>query len=50
MEDSLKLLWFVFSAAWLVYMILVLLVSKGQKRIWHEIRNVRARLENAAKH
>jgi hypothetical protein len=50
MEPSLKLLWYVFSAAWIAYMIFVLLVSKGQKRIWQQIRDVRAQLQNIAKH
>jgi hypothetical protein len=50
MEDSLKLLWCVFSVAWIAYMIFVVLVSRGQKRIWQQIRDVRARLQGAAKH
>ena len=49
MEDSLKLLWYAFSAAWVAYLVLMLLVSARQKRIWEQIRDVRARLGSAAK-
>jgi hypothetical protein len=49
-EDSLKLLWYVFSGAWIAYLAFVLLVSARQKRIWEQIREIRARLESVAKH
>jgi hypothetical protein len=46
-EDSLKLLWYVFSAAWIAYLVFVLSVSARQKRIWEQIRDLRTRLGNA---
>jgi hypothetical protein len=49
MENSLYLLWFAFSAAWIGYLIFILRVSAGQKRIGEQIRGIRARLQGAAK-
>ena len=49
MEDSLNLLWYVFSAAWVAYLVFVMAVSSRQKKIWGHIRDIRARLESAAK-
>jgi hypothetical protein len=49
MEDSLNLLWYAFSAAWVAYLVFVLAVSARQKRIWEQIRDIRVRLESAAK-
>lgn len=46
MEDSLNLLWYVFSAAWLAYFAFVMLVSARQKRIWEQLRAVRERLSS----
>lgn len=49
MEESLNLLWYVFSAAWIAYVVFMVFVSAGQKRIWEQLRNVRERLQSAAK-
>lgn len=49
MEDSLKLLWYTFSAAWIGYLVFIVSVAARQKRIWDHIRFVRARLQQAFK-
>ena len=49
MEDSLKLLWYTFSAAWIGYLVFIVSVAARQKRIWEQIRGVRARLQQAFK-
>ena len=49
MEESLKTLWYAFSAAWIVYLAFILSVSARQKRILEQIRGLRARLQKAAK-
>jgi hypothetical protein len=49
MEDSLNLLWYVFSAAWVAYLVFVLVVSAQQRQIGRQIRDIRAKLESAAK-
>jgi len=47
--EELELLWYSFSAAWIAYLVFVLTVSARHKRIWQQIRDVRARLESAAR-
>jgi hypothetical protein len=48
MDAGLRLLWYVFSAAWIVYLVLVMAVAGRQKRIWEQIRGVREQLAKIA--
>jgi hypothetical protein len=45
LEDSLRILWYAFSAAWLLYLAFVVSLSSRQRQIWEQLRDLRARLD-----
>ena len=47
MEDSLKLLWYTFSAAWVAYLLFVVSFTSRQRDLGHRIRQLRTRLEQS---